>query len=659
MKKSILSLLICAAVTCSAYAETAPQVELAQNGESYVAIVVKLKPSKPLLKSTGTTSASTTTNQLTLSDPSLVPTSMFRPNKLRSTQSDEFAQLNARYGFDRYLRIELPESKATDRTYINNMIAELEQNPNVDIVYPESLPVSLDKYHVGNEQNQPLLKSTVQSSVGASTVPDFRHLQYYTKAPTDKRQGYYMGGVNRDSVNQYPGNAGEGVTIISMENDIWNVNHINLPTPALTQGNTKYIDDHDTASVAIMAAKDIGAGVRGLSWKSRVGFSDWKYNNLYNMIPLLKAGDVVQIGMQTGGGEITGCTTKDCYVPQENVQSYYDVIKALTDKGVYVIEAAGNGNINLDHSAFKGKFDVHTRDSGAIIAGAFCAKDGKKASFSTYGSRVTSSSWGCWDVVTAGYGSLYNAANAQYTNTFAGTSSANPIIAGVVASLSGIAKANGITVTPVQMRQILQDTGTSLANGESAKVGTHPDMERAVARILALKDGGKTAPAPTAAAGADYTMVSPASGVSTYPLDGSKSLNVKSFNWSVTKGAGTFWLQEKLNGSLVNSVNSAHAWAVIPANTEGEVTYTLTTTGEDGRTAQDSMTIKASKPAAPALDVPAYNAKIAYPTKCTKVSYNGKIWMNQWYVNPGQETPGTGGTWGVWRQPGATGNSCK
>jgi len=53
MKKSILSLLICAAVTCSAYAETAPQVELAQNGESYVAIVVKLKPSKPLLKSTG------------------------------------------------------------------------------------------------------------------------------------------------------------------------------------------------------------------------------------------------------------------------------------------------------------------------------------------------------------------------------------------------------------------------------------------------------------------------------------------------------------------------------------------------------------------------------------------------------------------------------
>ena len=243
----------------------------------------------------------------------------------------------------------------------------------------------------------------------------------------------------------------------------------------------------------------------------------------------------------------------------------------------------------------------------------------------------------------------------------------------MVASLSGIAKAHGITVTPKQMRQILQETGTPLANGDSAKIGTFPDMERAVARIMALKDGGTpAAPAPTAAAGADYTMVSPTSGVSTYPLDGSKSLNAVSFNWSVTKGAETFSLEEKLNGTLVKSVDSAHAYAVIPANSEGEATYTLTTTGADGRTATDSMIIKVSKPAVPPKDdtpakddtpvkpaAPAYNAKIAYPTKCTKVSYDGKIWFNQWYVNPGQETPGTGGQWGAWREQGSAGNSCK
>ena len=96
------------------------------------------------------------------------------------------------------------------------------------------------------------------------------------------------------------------------------------------------------------------------------------------------------------------------------------------------------------------------------------------------------------------------------------------------------------------------------------------------------------------------------------------------------KGAETFSLEANLNGTLVKSVDSAHAYAVIPANSEGEAVFTLTTTGADGRTATDSMTIKVTKrryrerrhpgkddtPVKPAA--PAYNAKIAYPTKCTK-----------------------------------------
>lgn len=694
MKKSILSLLICAAVTCAAHAETVPQPELAQDGVSYSAIVVKLKAAKPLLKSSGTVTTTTTStaSKLTLSDPSLVATNMFYATKLRSGQSAEIAELNEHYGFDRYRRIELPENKSSDKNYINSVIAELENNPNVEVVYPESAPVSLDDVNQQNEQSKPLLKSTLNSTVGAAAVPDFRHRQFYAKSPIDKREGYYMGGVNRDSVNSYPGNAGDGVTIISMENCAWNPNHINLPPIALSQGDksTQPCSDHDTSSVGIMAATDIGAGVRGLSWKSRVGYAAWQSNNLYNMIPLLKAGDVVQMGMQAYGGEVAGTCTSNCFIPSESQQAYYDIVKALTDKGVFVIAASGNGNINLDAAGFKGKFDVNVRDSGAIIVGAFCANNGKKASFSTYGSRVTSSAWGCWDVVTTGGGDLHNATNAQYTGGFSGTSSANPIVAGVVASLSGIAKAKGITITPVQMRQILQETGTPLAGTDATKIGTFPDMGRAVARILGQKDDVPTLPAPTAAAGADYTMVSPTTGVSVYPLDGSKSLNAKSYTWSVTKGSGTFFVEEKLNGNLVNSVDGAHAYAVIPANTEGEAVYTLTTTGADGRTAQDSMTIKVSKPAVPAKDdtpskdetpakddtpskdetpakddtpakdtTPAYNAKIAYPTKCTKVAHNGKIWFNQWYVNPGQEEPGKGGTWGAWREQGASGNSCK
>ena len=676
MKKSALSLFICAAISFSAAAEYSVQNELAQDNATYNAIVVKLKPTTGLLKATN--------NKITLSDTSLTPTNMFRPTNLRSSaQSSELTELNKRYGFDRYLRIALPKEKSQDKTYINHIITELEQNQNVELVYPEAEPVSLDVTALASS-----LKSSVNGNLTAAAAPDFRNKQDYLKAPDVKRTGYYMGGVNRESVDHCAGSAGEGVTIISTEIYPWNSNHINLPPISLSSGKTTYIDkqDHDTASVGIMAAKDIGTGIRGISWKSRLGYSASAHNNLYNLIPQLNAGDVVQIGIHVAGGYPAGCT-KDCWIAMESEPAYYDVIKALTDKGIYVIEAAGNGNVNLDSPGFRGAFDVNVRDSGAILAGAFCAKDGKKASFSTYGSRVTSAAWGCWDVVTTGYGDLYKNAGANdfYTSTFGGTSSANPIIAGVVASLSGIAKANGITVTPRQMRQILAETGTPLANGDSAKVGTQPDMERAVARILALKDGGTpAAPAPTAVAGADHTMVSPTTGVSTYPLDGSKSLNAKSYNWSVTKGAETFSLEATLNGTLVKSVDSAHAYAVIPANSEGEATFTLTTTGADGRTATDSMTINVSKPAVPATDdtpakddtpttddtpatddtpvnpaAPAYKAKIAYPIQCTKVSYNGKVWFNQWYVNPGQETPGTGGQWGAWREQGAANNSCK
>ena len=59
----------------------------------------------------------------------------------------------------------------------------------------------------------------------------------------------------------------------------------------------------------------------------------------------------------------------------------------------------------------------------------------------------------------------------------------------------------------------------------------------------------------------------------TYALDGSKSLNAKSYNWRVTKGAETFSLEATLNGALVKSVDSAHAYAVIPANSEGSDLY--------------------------------------------------------------------------------------
>lgn len=348
MKKCILSLLICAAVTCSAHAATLPQAELAQEGISYAAIIVTLKPGTE-----GTTAAA---RKLTLSDPTLVLTPMFQADK-----SAELNELNTRYGFDRYLRVTLPESKGQDKNFINTIITELEHNQNVESVYPETIPVSLDDTQQETTQSKPKLKSSINGNLTASSIPDYRHLQDYLKSPGEKRAGYYMGGVNRDSVNSYKGNEGEDITIVSSENCGWNDKHLNLPPIAFLQGPNKETcteRQHNTASVGILAARDIGSGVRGLSYKSKVAYAAWPSTNLYNMIPQLNAGDVVSLNMQTWGGEVAGTCTSACYIPIENDVSYFNVIKALTDKGVFVVTSAGNGNINLDSPAFNGKWDT-------------------------------------------------------------------------------------------------------------------------------------------------------------------------------------------------------------------------------------------------------------------------------------------------------------
>ena len=186
----------------------------------------------------------------------------------------------------------------------------------------------------------------------------------------------------------------------------------------------------------------------------------------------------MQIGMQTGGGDVTGCTSS-CYVPQENAPAYYDVIKALTDKGVHVIQAAGNGNINLDHAGFNGKFDVKSGIPARSLRARF-VQTMAKASFSTYGSRVTSASWGCWDVVTTGYGGLHS---IKMRNT--------PQVSPARPPRTRLSQAWSPACRPLQKRTIspsrlnrcapFSRNRYTFSCGDSAKVGTHPNMAKAVA----------------------------------------------------------------------------------------------------------------------------------------------------------------------------------
>lgn len=469
-------------------------------------------------------------------------------------------------------------------------------------------------------------------------------MQDYLKSPDDRRAGYALGGINAFNLHKhYAGSKGEGVTVLSSENGRWNNDHIELPKALFSIGtdipSSRY---HDTMSVGVMAGKDNGFGVQGIAHKAQFAYAAWQVSNFVNGIKLLKAGDVVQIGQQRSTSLITTseCSPGNCFVPVENEQAWFDAIKTATDSGIHVIMAAGNGNVNLDLPVFQGKFDRNVRDSGAIIAGAVCGNDGKKAGFSTYGSRIDSAAWGCWDIVTTTSNNvaanLWNAPDAQYTQTFSGTSSANPIIAGAAASLSGIAKHYGKSLSPKQLRKLLTDTGTPLVDTHQP-IGTQPDVMKAAEKML-----GETP--------ADENLT--ISNLRAEIID--KGHSTLSFN---AQAEGNITLEAEVvsqngvkKGAIIQTIENDSTTVKIALTdvTAGKYALKYKATNERGEPIkQESLSFTLMD----AASAPSWDSSKAYDKLCTKVTYDGKEWMNGWWTQG--DVPGAAGEWGVWRVKGA------
>ena len=252
---------------------------------------------------------------------------------------------------------------------------------------------------------------------------------------------------------------------------------------------------HGTAVLGELIADRNGFGVTGIVYEANLALIN-AYNvedgyDLADAIDLARtntdAGDVILIEQQTSG-PAAPCGYPDApYIPVEYWQAWFDVIQTATAAGRVVVEAAGNGDCDLDHGDYGGKFDRMVRDSEAIIVGAGAAPGctappRSRLDFSTYGSRVDLQGWGqC--VVATGYGHLQGGLdpNKYYTSTFSGTSSASPIVAGAAAALQGYALATtGSVLTPAQIRQQLVTTGTPQDMAVAGHIGSLPDLARAL-----------------------------------------------------------------------------------------------------------------------------------------------------------------------------------
>jgi hypothetical protein len=283
----------------------------------------------------------------------------------------------------------------------------------------------------------------------------------------------------------------------------WNKSHADLTDIAgsvyangTPHASAMTYKDHGTAVIGELSSDNNGWGTTGLVRDSAVRLSTEWPSTGYNRPSAITAaaaqfwkGAVILLEMQTGAG--FDCNGADpgtsYYVPAEWDAAVKSAIQTATANGRIVVEAAGNGNCNLDLAGFGGAFNPSdpAKDSGAIIVGAGEKNSRNKASFSTYGSRVDTHAEGDWQIYTTGYGSLYSAdgENYWYTNSFSGTSGASPIVTGAAVSLSSMLWIyHGSIWDPKEIRDVLRRDGT--AQGSGGHIGPRPDLRKQVEAMV-------------------------------------------------------------------------------------------------------------------------------------------------------------------------------
>ncbi len=341
--------------------------------------------------------------------------------------------------------------------------------------------------------------------------PEFSNQGYLKQAPDG------IGAIHAWGVR---GGAGFGVKMVDIEKG-WKIDYEFIETL-----NTVHIDTHEdlpgdkitllsgfldrwstpglahgTSTLGVIAAVDNNIGCIGIApHVSEIGLVSYRRTPVRNAqgepvasvfsqtdaildaIDAMDIGDVLLLEMQIS---IFGLVK----VPAELDPASFEVIRCATALGIVVVEAAGNGGVDLDtvtipfatiedrkkntresivYEVIEGHPDwidlilgnrplnrsnVHFRDSGAIVVGAGSSTTPRtRMGFSCYGSRIDCHAWGenVQTLTTNLTGESHDYGH------FNGTSSASAIIAGVVVATQGMSLEHlRRSLSPREMREIL------------------------------------------------------------------------------------------------------------------------------------------------------------------------------------------------------------
>jgi hypothetical protein len=251
--------------------------------------------------------------------------------------------------------------------------------------------------------------------------------------------------------------------------------------------------DHGTAVLGIIGSCDNAYGMTGITPDISLKMCDfdseatWAANIAEADLGLV-AGEVMLLEIHILGPDSGLTCVCNCdqfeYVPVEWDAASFAAIQTAVANGIVVVEAAGNGSMDLDSGIYGGWFNPVTHNSGAIMVGAATQGTHMPECWTDYGSRVDVHGYGS-NIYTTGYGWLWNqtGCSQDYTDDFGGTSGASPIVVGACVSLQGIANGKyGYDLSPAQMRSAIQ-SGSTPQGASSKHIGGMPDLENAINAI--------------------------------------------------------------------------------------------------------------------------------------------------------------------------------
>ncbi|HEX6039664.1 S8 family serine peptidase, partial [Longimicrobium sp.] len=345
-----------------------------------------------------------------------------------------------------------------------------------------------------------------------------------------QRQGYLFAapqGVDALHAWTLPGGGGSGVRIVDVEG-AWLFTHEDLRERqggviAGAERNNPYVRNHGTSVAGILGGDANGYGVTGICPDAIVsGASIYPRGTAYAIRAAadhLSPGDVILLELHRPGPAVDFDNPDSPFgwMAVEWWPDDFAAIRYATSRGILVVEAAGNGSQDLDDAIYDAQppapygpfpswwsnpFRREALDSGAILVGAGAPPQGthgrdvwgpdrSRLDYSCYGSALDAQGWG-YEVTTTGwYGDLQGGPEEirWYTDGFAGTSAASPIVVGALACVQGALNAAGRPLlSPADARTLLRATGTPQQNGPAGpatqRIGNRPDVREMLSMVL-------------------------------------------------------------------------------------------------------------------------------------------------------------------------------